>query len=223
MTNILIVEDDDHIADFIARGMRGEGWSTTRAKSGEIALSMLQDSGFDAVLLDIMLPGMSGHEVCAQVRHRDATVPILMLTALSGTEDKIAGLDKGADDYLPKPFDFDELVARVRALLRRANAMVHVHEASNMGDPVRVDKDGFCLVVNGVETPLSVKEMDLATLFLSNPGRALSRERILNSVWGLNEDPLTNIVDVYVRRLRMKLGDYANRVSSVRGVGYRYD
>ncbi len=221
MTNVLIVEDEDQIADFIARGLKGEGWTTTRAASGEQALDLLADNIFDVVLLDIMLPGMSGHDVCARMRLKKNYTPVLMLTALDETDDKVAGLKKGADDYLPKPFDFDELIARIAALVRR-EADYHAPKGPQTEDDIRFDADALCLVVSGERVELSSKERDFMAMLIKNAGRVLSRERILNAVWGLNEDPMTNTVDVYVRRLREKLGPHSDRIATVRGIGYRY-
>jgi DNA-binding response OmpR family regulator len=221
MTNVLIVEDEDQIADFIARGLKGEGWTTTRAASGEQALDLLADNVFDVVLLDIMLPGMSGHDVCARMRLKKNYTPVLMLTALGETDDKVAGLRKGADDYLPKPFDFEELIARISALVRR-EADYHGTAKQPAEDVIEFDAEALCLVVSGEKIELSSKERDFMAMLVKNAGRVLSRERILNAVWGLNEDPMTNTVDVYVRRLREKLGPHSDRIATVRGIGYRY-
>lgn len=221
MTNVLIVEDEDQIADFIGRGLKGEGWTTTRAASGEQALDLLGENTFDVVLLDVMLPGMSGHDVCARMRLRENFTPVLMLTALDETDDKVAGLRKGADDYLAKPFDFDELIARVEALARRTQKYATKPDTQS-DDPVEFDRNALCLVIAGERIELSSKERDFMAMLIANSGRVLSRERILNSIWGLNEDPMTNTVDVYVGRLRTKLGPYGDRITSVRGVGYRY-
>ena len=145
MTNVLIVEDEDQIADFIARGLKGEGWTTTRAASGEQALDLLAENVFDVVLLDIMLPGMSGHDVCARMRLKKNYTPILMLTALDEIDDRVAGLRKGADDYLAKPFDFDELIARISALVRR-EADYHAKEAPLSEDEIKFDADALWFV-----------------------------------------------------------------------------
>lgn len=223
MINVLIVEDEDQIADFIARGLKGEGWTTTRAPDGESALSLLSENTFDVVLLDLMLPGISGYDVCTRMRMRNDFTPVLMLTALDAVQEKVTGLKKGADDYLAKPFDFDELIARVSALTRREQTYAHGRTSDASADAVAFDQDALCLIVDGTPIELSGKERDLMALFISNSRRALSRERILNSVWGATEDPMTNTVDVYVRRLRVKLGRHADRIKSVRGIGYRYD
>lgn len=226
MTNILIVEDEDRIADFIGRGLKGEGWTTTRAGDGESALDLLVDNRFDVVLLDLMLPGMSGHDVCSRMRMKNDFTPILMLTAMDDLEARITGLNRGADDYLAKPFEFDELIARINALVRREDTYrsgTPAEDDGNPGDAVVFEREATCLVVDGERVDLTAKERDFIAVLMANPGRTLSRERILNAVWGLNEDPMTNTVDVYVRRLRGKLGKHAARIASVRGVGYRYD
>lgn len=222
--NILVIEDEERVADFICRGLRGEGWCATHCGDGESALTMLRDNTFDVVLLDIVLPGISGHEVCARLRMAGNHTPVLMLTALDATDEKVAGLRRGADDYLSKPFSFDELIARIEALHRRAEAFAQsaVSDAGSV-DEVQFDREALCLVVDGEAIPLSARERDLMALLLANGGRVLSRERILNSIWGLNEDPMTNTVDVYIARLRKKLGSYAGRITTVRGAGYRYD
>lgn len=227
--NILVIEDEERVSSFISRGLQGEGWSTTVAGDGETGLQMARTGTYDVILLDIMLPGISGHEVCTILRATGNLTPILMLTALSEADERVAGLRKGADDYLAKPFSFDELIARIEALHRRASVYdADPAQGATMGtaqdeDPVRLDRDALCLIVDGSAVELSTKERQLFALLESNKGRALSRERILNSVWGLNEDPLTNTVDVYVGRLRRKLGPYSDRITTLRGAGYRYD
>ena len=170
-----------------------------------------------------MLPGISGQEVCQKLRARKNHTPILMLTALDSTDDRIAGLKLGADDYLPKPFDFEELLARLGALHRRARKysggdgdVVLVH------DGLKFDRNAMLLTVNGEEIELSSKERELVTLFLANEKRVLSRERILNAIWNMQEDPMTNVVDVYVGRLRKKLVPYDHLIATVRGAGYRF-
>ncbi|QEM80611.1 response regulator transcription factor [Halomonas binhaiensis] len=219
--NILVIEDEDRVADFICRGLRGEGWCATHCADGESGLAMLRDNVFDVVLLDIVLSGISGHEVCSRLRATGNHVPVLMLTALDATDEKVAGLRRGADDYLSKPFSFDELIARIEALHRRAAAFAPSEPGAD--DDVQFDRDALCLIVAGEVVELSTRERDLMALLLANGGRVLSRERILSSVWGLNEDPMTNTVDVYIARLRKKLGRYSCRITTVRGTGYRYD
>ncbi|MEO0989777.1 MAG: response regulator transcription factor [Pseudomonadota bacterium] len=222
--NILLIEDEARLADFVRRGLSAEGWSVDHATDGETALELAVDSAYDVILLDLMLPGVQGQDVCRKLRARKSTSPILMLTALDAQEEKVDGLRSGADDYLTKPFDFDELVARIEALHRRATSYAYEAEADviEVGE-ILFRKQSMSVTVGDVELELSKKERDLLVLFMTNRGRVLSRERILNTIWGLNEDPLTNVVDVYVGRLRRKLGDESGRIVTIRNVGYRMD
>lgn len=220
--NILLIEDEARVADFIRRGLAAEGWSVDHAGDGETGLMHAQDADYDVILLDLMLPGIQGHDVCRKLRARKNTTPILMLTALDTSEEKVEGLRVGADDYLPKPFDFDELVARIEALRRRATNYAKADDQSILClGGVSFDRASLRVEVEGREIDLSKKERDLLVLFMSNAGRVLSRERILNTVWGINEDPLTNVVDVYVGRVRRKIGDEGHRIVTLRNVGYR--
>lgn len=224
--HLLLVEDEERVAEFIRRGLKSEGWSVDHAEDGETALAYLRDQKFDIVVLDLMLPGLSGQEVCRRMRARQDYTPVLMLTALDSTDERIAGLRLGADDYLPKPFDFEELLARIDALCRRAGKFSA--RDNSVGDNVlahaglALDRMSLVFTVDGEEVDLSAKERDLIVLFLSNEKKVLSRERILNAVWGAQEDPLTNVVDVYIGRLRKKLGSYGDLISTVRGAGYRF-
>ncbi len=220
--NILIVEDEDGIADFLVRGLRAEGMIPTHAQDGETALELLGENEFDVVVLDVMLPGISGHEVCTKMRFRKDYTPVLMLTALESTHEKIAGLEKGADDYLAKPFDFDELLARIAALRRRCKTWVMCCEPEENVGPIILDKDAQCVRVDGARQDLSVKEMAILTMLMTNKGKVMSRERILNSVWGATADPLTNTVDVHVARLRKKIAPHGDLIATVHGTGYRF-
>lgn len=220
--NILLVEDENRVADFIRRGLSAEGWSVDHAADGEEALEHAASNTYDVILLDLMLPGIQGQDVCRKLRARKSKTPILMLTALDSPEEKVEGLKIGADDYLPKPFDFDELIARVEALHRRAtNYAADVSDTVVKSGSLTFDRESLQVCLDGEEIEMSKKERDLLLLFLTNPGRVLSRERILNAVWGLNADPLTNVVDVYVGRLRRKIGDEGSRIVTLRNVGYR--
>ena len=222
--NILIVEDEQRVADFLRRGLMAEGWTVEHAPDGETALELLAERGFDLVLLDLMLPRIQGQDVCRKLRARRNDVPILMLSALDTTEERVDGLRMGADDYLTKPFDFDELVARIEALHRRAAGVGAGPAATVLRDgALSFDRDSFEARIGEVRLEMSGKERDLFVLFLSNPGRVLSRERILNAIWGMGADPLTNVVDVYVGRLRRKLGEEGERIVTLRNVGYRLD
>lgn len=222
--NILLVEDETRVADFIRRGLSAEGWGVTHVSDGVTALDLLADTPFDAIVLDLMLPDLSGQDVCRKLRARANTTPVLMLSALDSTDERIAGLKLGADDYLPKPFDFDELVARLEALHRRAQRFMPTRNADLLEcDGVAFDKRSLTVMVDGQPVDLSGKERDILLLLMSSKGRVFSRERILNAVWGVTADPLTNVVDVYMSRLRRKLGQHGGRITTLRNVGYRFD
>jgi DNA-binding response OmpR family regulator len=222
--SVLIVEDETRVADFVARGLTAEGFVTGIARDGPQGLAMALDGEYAAVVLDVMLPGLSGLDVCQELRAAGKRTPILMLSALDSPEDKIAGLRLGADDYLAKPFSFDELVARIQALIRRGG--------SAPAKPPRIcvgvlcyDRESLQVSLRGEPVVLTAKELALLELFLSAPGKVFSRERILNNVWGVTADPLTNIVDVYVHRLRAKLqqGGAGLPIATQRGLGFRLD
>jgi len=220
--NILLVEDETRVADFIRRGLKGEGWTVAHVPDGEQALELLASETFDVMVLDLMLPGISGQDVCRKLRARNNHTPVLMLTALDATDERVKGLEVGADDYLAKPFDFDELIARIKALHRRQNAY-----APTLDDPVirvggiHFNRNAMSVEVNGQILDLTAKEREMLRLFISSPDKVLSRERIISTVWSVNEDPMTNVVDVYVGRLRKKLGACGAEIQTVRGIGYR--
>lgn len=220
--NILLIEDETRIADFIRKGLAAEGWSVDHASDGESGLEHAQATPYDVIVLDLMLPGIQGQDVCRLLRARKNVTPILMLTALDTQGEKVEGLRLGADDYLTKPFDFDELVARIEALYRRSNgyAINGAEPQLCVGD-ITYDKTSMQVTMGGEDIEFTKKELDLLVFFMSNTGRVLSRERILNSVWGMNEDPLTNVVDVYVGRIRRKLSHEGARIVTLRHVGYR--
>ena len=231
--NILIVEDDDRIADFLCRGLRAEGHRVQRAADGPAGLALAQDAARAAqqgepptvLVLDLMLPGLSGLEICQALRAAQVALPILMLTAQDALEDRVAGLRLGADDYLCKPFEFEELLARLEALARRGRDL-RPRQASRLvvGD-LELDRDRMQARRGGRPLQLTARELALLELLMSAPGRLFSRERILANVWGTNEDPLTNIVDVYIRRLRSRIdGDgLPPLIHTVRGLGYRLE
>lgn len=220
--NVLLIEDEFRVADFLCRGLAAEGWSVEHAKDGETGLACAQHGKYDVILLDLMLPGIQGQDVCRKLRARNNTTPILMLTALDAADERIAGLRLGADDYLAKPFNFDELLARMEALHRRAGGYDESQTATiiRVGD-IAFDRASMQVTVGKKEIDLSKKERDLLLLFMSNIGRVLSRERILSTVWGATEDPMTNVVDVYVARIRRKMGAEGKRITTLRNVGYR--
>ncbi|MEO1472112.1 MAG: response regulator transcription factor [Pseudomonadota bacterium] len=221
--NILLVEDESRIADFIQRGLRAEGWSVTRAPDAETGIRLCEDGHFDAIILDLMLPRLQGREMCTMLRARKDFTPILMLSALDALDERVDGLRAGADDYMTKPFEFDELIARVEALARRNGAYADGQTETSTLRVGAIAFDTASLEVTVAEqaVELTARERDLLKLFLSSHGRIVSRERILSSVWGVSEDPLTNVVDVYIGRLRRKLADEGARLLTVRGAGWR--
>ena len=231
--NIIVIEDDARVADFLDRGLRAEGYSVCLARNGPDGLAMVRDAAFKGghggpstvVLLDVMLPGMNGLEVCQNLRADGVSIPILMLTALGSLEDRVSGLRLGADDYLAKPFAFEELLARIQALMRRSGSISKPAAQQLKFADLILDRERWRVTRAGKLIALSAKELALLELFMSTPGRVFSRERILATVWGVNEDPLTNIVDVYIRRLRAKIDDgHAQAlIHTVRGLGYRMD
>lgn len=222
--NLLVVEDDPRVADFLARGLRAEGYLITVARTGPEGLELGRSQPFDLIVLDLMLPGRSGLEVCQELRARRVLTPILMLTALDTTEDKIKGLRLGADDYLIKPFDVDELLARIEALIRRNRGFTADSKQLVVGDLV-FDRETLTVRRGDRPVELTAKELALLELLMSAPGKVFSRERILNRVWGYAEDPLTNVVDVYIRRLRGKIDDGHTLplIKTLRGIGYKLD
>jgi DNA-binding response OmpR family regulator len=221
---ILIVEDDARVADFLQRGLRAEGYVPTAVGSAEAALPMLRGGAFGVGLFDVMLPGISGMELCQQIRAECIPLPVLMLTAMGTVQDRVAGLRCGADDYLTKPFAFDELLARIEALARRP-PLKPVREAVLRVGALEFHRERMEVRRGGEVVPLTARELALLELLMSAPGRLFSRERILSNVWGVDTDPLTNIVDVYIRRLRSKLDlpDGPSCIGTVRGLGYRLE
>jgi DNA-binding response OmpR family regulator len=217
---ILIIEDEAAIADFLSRGLEAEGYSVTSVGNGEEGEEIARREDVDLVIVDVMLPGKDGFAVLDAIREERAAVPVLVLTARDQVQDKVDGLNKGATDYVTKPFSFDELAARIRAHLRLpTQAEATVLEA---GD-ITVNLLKRRVTRAGAEANLSAREFDLLTYFIRHKGQVLSREQILNSVWGYGFDPGTNVVEVYVGYLRRKLGgpDTPAPIETVRSVGYR--
>ena len=219
MSQILIVEDEPRIAAFIAKGLRSAGFTSLVESSGAAAVQLALAGDIDLVILDIGLPDIDGFEVLSRLRGQGVTIPVIMLTARSSVADTVAGLQSGADDYMPKPFSFDELLARIHLRLRPdaggsdASPMVLAH-----GD-LSLDLRTRRASVAGRSVDLTAREFTLAEMFLRNPGHVLSREQLLSGAWGYDFDPGSNVVDVYVRYLRRKLG--AEFFETVRGMGYR--
>ena len=216
MNNILIAEDEGRISLFIEKGLRAAGYSTTVVADGDGALEMATAGRHDLVLLDVGLRGIDGFQVLRRIRSQNQQLPVIMLTARTSVEDTVAGLEGGANDYMPKPFRFDELLARVRLRLRDATAQNAT--TLSRGD-LTLDALTRRATVSGRVVDLSAREFALAEEFLSRPDEVLSREHLLSTVWGLDFDPGSNVVDVYVRYLRAKFG--AARIETVRGMGYR--
>jgi two-component system OmpR family response regulator len=217
---VLVVEDERKLATVLARGLREEGYATDVAERGEDALWMARAAPYDAILLDVMLPGLDGFEVCRNLRAHEVWSPVLMLTARDAVDDRVNGLDAGADDYLAKPFSFEELLARVRALIRRAPAERPV--VLEVGD-LRLDRSARRAWRGDTELELSPKELSLLELFMRRPGDVLTRSELLDGAWDISFERRSNIVDVYVRYLRDKIDRPFGRTSleTVRGIGYR--
>ncbi|WP_020674308.1 response regulator transcription factor [Amycolatopsis nigrescens] len=219
MGRILIAEDEQRIASFVEKGLRANGFATTVVADGDAALAHAVSGGFDLMVLDLGLPRRDGFAVLQSMRQAKVTTPVIILTARDSVGDTVAGLEGGADDYMTKPFRFEELLARVRLRLKSADR----------GPEVTVLRHGdvsLDLRTRRAQTPdrtvdLTAREFALLELFLRHPGQVLSREQILSHVWGYDFDPGSNVVDVYVRTLRRKIGP--DRIETVRGMGYRVD
>lgn len=221
--NILVVDDEPLVADFVRRGLQAEGHAVTVAIDGASAQGHALAGGFDLVLLDINLPDRPGNEVCESLRGAGVSTPVIMLTARDSVPDRIDGLRKGADDYIVKPYAFDELLARIDSVVRRRtrSQLQPDHDVLKHGGIV-FDRESKRVTHNGDTLELTVKEIGILELLMLKPGAVVSRERILNNVWSVNADPLTNIVDVYIGRLRRKLSATgAQPLETVRGFGYR--
>lgn len=214
-SRLLIIEDDLELADYLRRGLTYEGYLVQVAASAESGLEKIRRSQPDLILLDLMLPGMDGIDACQRLRQSGHTIPILMITARNAVNDRVLGLDSGADGYLVKPFAFDELLARLRALERRALGGSRV---VSFGD-LELDSRLHAARRQGKLIPLSRTEYDLLALFLAHPRQALTREAIFENVWGFEQERDGNMLDVYVSRLRRKLGD-PPLIQTLYGVGY---
>lgn len=219
---VLIVEDEPRIADFLQQGLSAEGHFCVVANDGDSGLSLALEGDFDLLLLDLMLPLMHGHEVCQQLRMSKVNLPIIILTAMDSLDDVIAGLRMGADDYITKPFSFEELRARIEAVMRR-NFDNTSQDQMLIAGTLAFDLKSLRFTVEDNEINMTAKELAIIELLMSKPGTLFSRQRILSNVWGQNMDPLTNVVDVYIGRLRKKIDlDSDNSIiETVRGLGYR--
>jgi DNA-binding response OmpR family regulator len=221
VARILIVEDEHRIASFVSKGLRADGHLTTTVADGHEGLDQALSGDFDLVILDIGLPGIDGFEVLDRLRSQGSTVPVIVLTARDSVGDTVSALEGGADDYMPKPFRFAELLARVRLRLRQGHDTAAPREDVLQSGGVRLDVRTRRAVVGEKEVDLSAREFALAETFMVNPGQVLSREQLLDHVWGMDFDPGSNVVDVYVGYLRKKFG--ADTIATVRGMGYRFN
>ena len=219
MTSILVVEDEPGISSFVAKGLTSAGYNVTVVDKGADAISGALGGDYSLIVLDIGLPDMDGFEVLEQIRGQGATLPIIVLTARSSVEDTVSGLEQGADDYMSKPFRFEELLARIRLRLKNASS----DDPSNM---VQINVGGLhldlrtrCATIDGEPVELSAREFTMLQAFMEHPDQVLSRSQLLDMVCGYDFDPGSNVVDVYVRYLRRKIG--SERIVTVRGMGYR--
>jgi two-component system copper resistance phosphate regulon response regulator CusR len=218
VSRILIAEDEERIVSFLEKGLRANGYATEVATDGEEALRLARSGEFDLLILDLGLPVKNGFDVLRQLRDENRRLPVVILTARDTVGDTVEGLESGADDYIPKPFRFDELLARVRARLRGERSAEPT--VLRVGDAC-LDLNTRQVLLGGKAIDLSAREFALAEAFFRDPGRVLTRQRLLSEVWGFESHPTSNIVDVYVGYLRRKLGE--NRIASVRGRGYRFE
>ena len=217
---VLVVEDERKLGELLRRGLGEEGYAADLADRGEEALWMAQAVSYDAIVLDVMLPGADGFEICRRMRGNGVWSPVLMLTARDAVDDRVSGLDAGADDYLAKPFAFEELLARLRALTRRAPA--ERPPVLEVGD-LRLDPASHTAWRGDQELVLSAKEFSLLELFMRRPGLTLSRTQLLDGAWDMAFESRSNVIDVYIRYLREKIDRPFGRdsIETIRGVGYR--
>lgn len=218
MSTILLIEDEERISAFIAKGLHAAGFTTHSTKSGVEGAQLAVHGGFDMIILDVGLPDIDGFEVLSRMRGQGVTTPVIMLTARTSVTDRVAGLENGADDYMAKPFSFEELLARIHLRIRATSKNDESPTQLSHGD-LTLDLQTRRANVAGADVDLSAREFTLAETFIRHAGQVLSREQLLSSVWGFDFDPGSNVVDVYVRYLRTKLGK--ERFETVRGMGYR--
>ena len=225
MSRILVVEDEESYSDPLSYLLRREGYEVAVAETGPAALAQFDKNGADLVLLDLMLPGLSGVDVCRQLRQR-SSVPVIMLTAKDSEIDKVVGLEIGADDYVTKPYSSRELLARIKAVLRRLSEPEELVPPTLESGPVRMDVERHTVTVSGVATSLPLKEFELLEMLLRNAGRVLTRMQLIDRVWGSDYVGDTKTLDVHVKRLRAKIEpDPANprHIVTVRGLGYKFE
>ncbi len=218
---IIIVEDDQRVGDFLRRGLEAEGHRTELVTDGRDALAYVRRAEPDLVILDRMLPGVDGIQICTEIRSLGLPCRVLMLSALAEVEERVKGLRSGADDYLSKPFHLEELLARIDAVMQRDRVPQSQDNVLRYAD-LELDLDRYIASRGGESLRFTAKELKILEMLLRNPERVMSRERILNQVWGINEDPLTNVIDVYMARLRKKIDDgrEPRLIRTRRGLGY---
>ena len=225
MTRILLVEDEESFSDPLSYLLRKEGYEVVVAETGPAALEDFERGGADLVLLDLMLPGLSGMDVCRALRQR-SSVPVIMLTAKDSEIDKVVGLEIGADDYVTKPYSSRELLARIKAVLRRGQEPDDLKPATLESGPVRMDVERHVVTVNGQHTALPLKEFELLEMLLRNSGRVLTRMQLIDRVWGSDYVGDTKTLDVHVKRLRAKVEPDPTSpqfIVTVRGLGYKFE
>ena len=222
---VLLVEDNQRIVDFVQRGLKAEGYVVEVARSGLEAIALGSEGQFQVIILDLGLPDLNGRQVCERLRETGVGTPILMLTARDTVQDKVTGLRSGADDYMTKPFAFEELLARIEVLMRRGGGEIKPETKEFRIADLLLNLETHEVRRGETLIDLTPKEFALLECFMRMPGKVLSRTRILEQVWGYSADPLTNVVDVYIRQLRRKIDDdYAPKLlKTVRGYGYKLD
>ena len=221
-STILIVDDDEKIVSMLRRGLAFEGYEVQTASNGAEGLNKLMDKEPDIVVLDVMMPQIDGFEVCRRLREAGSKVPVLMLTAKDEVQSRVTGLDTGADDYLVKPFALEELLARVRALLRRKADIVDKQDNRLMYEDIILDNDSREVLRDGQRLELTAKEFELLNLFMQNPKRVLSRDLIMDKIWGYDYSGESNVLEVYIAMLRQKTEEYGGKrlIQTIRGAGY---
>ncbi len=219
---VLIIEDEVKLARFLELELKYEGYEVEVGHNGREGLVKFMEEDFSILLLDLMLPGINGIEICRRIRKKDTTTPIIMLTAKDQIMDKVAGLNSGADDYLTKPFAIEELLARMRVALKRISSKTSQNALLTLGDKIKIDNNAHTVKVNDESVELTKKEYELLVYLIKNKNIVLTREQILNSVWGYDFLGETNIVDVYIRYLRSKIDETLGEkvIHTIRGVGY---
>jgi two-component system response regulator RegX3 len=225
VTRVLVVEDEESFSDALSYMLRKEGFEVAVAATGPDALDSFDRAGADLVLLDLMLPGLPGTEVCRELRTK-SNVPVIMLTAKDSEVDKVVGLELGADDYVTKPFSSRELVARIRAVLRRRGDVEELTPPTLEAGPVRMDVERHVVTVSGREVPLPLKEFELLEVLLRNAGRVLTRMQLIDRVWGADYVGDTKTLDVHIKRLRAKIEPVPSTprfIITVRGLGYKFE